>query len=94
MYRLLFILFCFCLTIAVTAQNSVNDTITIASNSTSKGFNYKPLIIPGVLIGYGIIGIESDQLKGWNSEIKEELNEKGYLVPGLGDAGDRLFNTK
>ena len=24
----------------------------------------------------------------------EELNEKGYLVPGLGDAGDRLFGTK
>lgn len=24
----------------------------------------------------------------------EELNEKGYLVPGLGDAGDRLFQTK
>ncbi len=25
---------------------------------------------------------------------QEELNEKGYLVPGLGDAGDRLFRTK
>lgn len=25
---------------------------------------------------------------------QEELNEKGYLIPGLGDAGDRLFNTK
>ncbi len=24
----------------------------------------------------------------------EDLNEKGYLVPGLGDAGDRLFKTK
>ena len=24
----------------------------------------------------------------------EELNEKGYLLPGLGDAGDRLFQTK
>ena len=24
---------------------------------------------------------------------KEELNEKGYLIPGLGDAGDRLFRT-
>ena len=24
----------------------------------------------------------------------EDLNEKGYLVPGLGDAGDRLFHTK
>lgn len=24
----------------------------------------------------------------------EELNDKGYLVPGLGDVGDRLFKTK
>lgn len=24
----------------------------------------------------------------------EKLNEKGYIVPGLGDAGDRLFGTK
>lgn len=24
----------------------------------------------------------------------ERLNEKGYIVPGLGDAGDRLFGTK
>ena len=22
-----------------------------------------------------------------------ELNEKGYIMPGLGDAGDRIFNT-
>lgn len=26
--------------------------------------------------------------------IEEEMNEVGYLVPGLGDAGDRLFQTK
>ncbi len=26
--------------------------------------------------------------------IEQELNEKGYLVPGLGDAGDRLFGTR
>ncbi len=25
--------------------------------------------------------------------IDEKLNEKGYIVPGLGDAGDRVFNT-
>lgn len=25
--------------------------------------------------------------------IDEKLNEKGYIVPGLGDAGDRLFGT-
>ena len=26
--------------------------------------------------------------------IDEKLNESGYIVPGLGDAGDRLFGTK
>jgi uracil phosphoribosyltransferase len=26
--------------------------------------------------------------------MDRELNEKGYIVPGLGDAGDRLFGTK
>ncbi len=26
--------------------------------------------------------------------VDECLNEKGYIVPGLGDAGDRLFGTK
>ena len=24
----------------------------------------------------------------------EKLNDKGYIVPGLGDAGDRIFGTK
>ena len=26
--------------------------------------------------------------------IDEGLNEHGYIVPGLGDAGDRIFGTK
>ena len=26
--------------------------------------------------------------------IDEKLNDKGYIVPGLGDAGDRMFGTK
>lgn len=26
--------------------------------------------------------------------LDEKLNEKGYIIPGLGDAGDRLFGTK
>lgn len=28
------------------------------------------------------------------ASMDEKLNEKGYIVPGLGDAGDRLFGTK
>lgn len=26
--------------------------------------------------------------------VDERLNEKGYIMPGLGDAGDRIFGTK
>jgi uracil phosphoribosyltransferase len=32
-------------------------------------------------------------LKITTAAIDERLNEKGYIVPGLGDAGDRLFGT-
>jgi uracil phosphoribosyltransferase len=28
------------------------------------------------------------------ASIDRALNEKGYIVPGLGDAGDRLYGTK
>lgn len=28
------------------------------------------------------------------ASIDEKLNEKGYIVPGLGDAGDRMYGTK
>ena len=28
------------------------------------------------------------------ASLDSHLNEKGYIVPGLGDAGDRMFGTK
>ena len=30
----------------------------------------------------------------YTAALDERLNEDGYIVPGLGDAGDRLFGTK
>lgn len=30
----------------------------------------------------------------YTAGLDERLNEDGYIVPGLGDAGDRLFGTK
>ncbi len=29
----------------------------------------------------------------YTAAVDERLNERGYIVPGLGDAGDRLFGT-
>ena len=33
------------------------------------------------------------KIKIVTAQLDETLNEKGYIVPGLGDAGDRIFNT-
>lgn len=30
----------------------------------------------------------------WTAAIDDGLNDHGYIVPGLGDAGDRLFGTR
>ena len=30
----------------------------------------------------------------WTAAIDERLNDHGYIMPGLGDAGDRMFGTK
>jgi uracil phosphoribosyltransferase len=32
-------------------------------------------------------------VKIWMAAIDERLNEQGYIVPGLGDAGDRIMDT-
>lgn len=72
---------CFCVLVVLLsthfliAQNNVKDTIVVKDTVQNLKFNYKQLIIPGVLIGYGLVGIESDQIKNFNSEIKEEVNE-------------------
>lgn len=33
-------------------------------------------------------------VKVYTASIDSHLNEKGYIIPGLGDAGDRMYGTK
>ena len=44
----------------------------------------------------GIARVESEQpyLDIYTAAIDDHLNENGYIIPGLGDAGDRIFGTK
>lgn len=44
----------------------------------------------------GVARIENDHpdVDIYLAALDSHLNEKGYIVPGLGDAGDRLFGTK
>jgi uracil phosphoribosyltransferase len=34
------------------------------------------------------------EVRVWTAAIDSELNDHGYILPGLGDAGDRLYGTK
>jgi uracil phosphoribosyltransferase len=36
----------------------------------------------------------TDEVRVVTAAVDERLNDRGYIVPGLGDAGDRLFGTK
>ncbi len=53
-------------------QNAKNDSLQQPDNIH---FKYSALIIPSALIAYGIVGIENDGLKIFNSEIREEITE-------------------
>ncbi|MBL4822921.1 MAG: uracil phosphoribosyltransferase [Colwellia sp.] len=35
-----------------------------------------------------------DDVDIYVASVDEELNEQGYIIPGLGDAGDKIFGTK
>ena len=55
------------------------------------------------IIYMGVVGVQEgiDKVHSAHPDVDiflaakdEKLNEKGYIVPGLGDCGDRLFGTK
>lgn len=72
-YKTIFLVF---LLSVLNAKAQQTDSIAkIDTTANRLKFNYKQLIIPGVLIGYGVIGLESDQLLSFNSQIKEEVTE-------------------
>ncbi len=50
--------------------------------------------IVGAPEGVAKIEKEHPDVDIYLSALDEKLDEKGYIVPGLGDAGDRLFGTK
>lgn len=45
-------------------------------------------------VGIEYLRREEPNVKIWCGDIDDELTAKGYIVPGLGDAGDLAFGTK
>ena len=62
-----------------------------------KQYNVKEIIYMGIVgASEGLNRIKEDHpdIDIYLAALDEKLNDKGYIVPGLGDCGDRLFGTK
>ncbi|WP_096185878.1 uracil phosphoribosyltransferase [Evansella halocellulosilytica] len=56
--------------------------------------NIKLMCLVAAPEGVEVVQKEHPDIDIYLAAMDEKLNEKGYIVPGLGDAGDRLFGTK
>ncbi len=72
--NLAFILFSFLLISNSFYSQTEIDTISVRENESLR-FNYKKVIIPIALFSYGIIGLESHQIRQVNSGVREEVLE-------------------
>ncbi len=68
------------------------DALTMLKTRGAK--NLKLMCLVGAPEGIEAVQKAHDDVDIYLAAIDEKLNEQGYIVPGLGDAGDRLFGTK
>ncbi|MGI6377478.1 MAG: uracil phosphoribosyltransferase [Bacilli bacterium] len=54
----------------------------------------KLICLVGVQVGVDNVVKHHPDVEIYLAALDDHLNENGYIVPGLGDAGDRLFGTK
>ena len=68
------------------------DALTMLKKRGAK--NLRLMCLVGAPEGIEAIQKAHPDVDIYLAAIDEKLNEHGYIVPGLGDAGDRLFGTK
>lgn len=56
--------------------------------------NIRLVCLVGAPEGVAMVEKEHPDVDIYLAALDEKLNEKGYIIPGLGDAGDRIFGTK
>lgn len=56
--------------------------------------NIKVLILVAAPEGLALLAEKHPDVEVYTASIDSHLNEQGYIIPGLGDAGDKIFGTK
>jgi uracil phosphoribosyltransferase len=70
--------------------------LTAMEQLTKRGIEPSSILIVSAIVAPPALRKLSElypELNIYTATIDEGLNSKGYIVPGLGDAGDRSFNT-
>jgi len=61
----------------------------------SRGCNdIRALVLVAAPEGVAALHKAHPDVRCWAAAIDSHLNEVGYIIPGLGDAGDKIFGTK
>ena len=71
---------------------SADAALTLVKAKGAK--QIKLICLVGVPEGIALIEKNHPDVDIYLASQDERLNENGYIVPGLGDAGDRIFGTK
>ncbi len=71
---------------------SANDAIALLKKRGCKHIKF--LAIIGAPEGVEKVHSVHPDVEVYVSTLDRQLNENGYILPGLGDAGDRIFGTK
>lgn len=71
---------------------SACDAIDLLKKRGCKNIRFMAII--GAPEGVTKVAETHPDVKIYVSTLDRQLNEHGYILPGLGDAGDRLFGTK
>lgn len=72
---------------------SVAAAIKFLKGKGAKSENIKFVCIVASPEGIKILEDADGDIELYTASIDERLNDKGYILPGLGDAGDRLYGT-
>ncbi|MEO7338529.1 MAG: uracil phosphoribosyltransferase [Caldimonas sp.] len=54
----------------------------------------RALVLVAAPEGIAALDRAHPDVRCWTAAIDSHLNEVGYIIPGLGDAGDKIFGTK
>ncbi len=73
--------------------NSLLEAIKLYADKNIPMENIKVICIMAAPEGIKNIHAKYPNVEIITATVDEGINEKGYIIPGMGDAGDRIFNT-